>query len=129
MAHNEAVKYGALIGWGVVIYAVVTLAGSALALYGFSGTLTALFAQLLVLIIAATVAGRSLRYRLWADMVPYSLSWTVIAILLDGMFNVSFLGWDTYADWKLWVGYGLVAVIPLLAPYTRAAVEGQSAEY
>ncbi len=128
-AHNGAVKYGSLIGWGVVIYAVVTLAGSTLMLYGFSGTLTALLAQLLVLVVTATVAGRSLRLHQWIDILPYSLAWAVVAILLDGMYNMQFFGWATYAEWKLWVGYGLVVIVPLLAPFTRMNTQTGTREY
>ena len=128
-AHNGAVKYGALVGWGVVIYAVVTLAGSTLALYGFSGTLAALFVQLLVLIITATVAGRSLRLHQWIDILPYSLFWALIAILFDAMYNTPFFGWATYAEWKLWVAYGLVVTVPLLAPFTRMNRQSEVREY
>ena len=122
-------KYGALIGWGVVIYAVVTLSGSALMLYGFSGTPVASVVQTLVLVITGTLAGRALRFNLWGDILPYSLCWALIAILFDGLFNMPFLGWDTYADWKLWVGYGLIIMVPLLAPYTRIRGTVRAQEY
>lgn len=111
-------RYGALLGWGIVIYAIMELAWSISATYGFSGTLTGRFVQLLVLIIVATIAGRSLRFHSWKDMLPYSLLWAVIAVLFDAALNIP-AGWQVFSDWNVWLGYTLLVVVPLFAPYTR----------
>lgn len=125
MVHNEWVKYGSLLGWGIVIYAVVSLAWQALVIWGFSDSMFSRVAELLVLIIVATIAGRSLRFHSWKDILPYSVSWAVIAAALDIVYSVPFGGWRIYGDWNLWVGYGLVVIVPLfaayLSPYWRQA--------
>jgi hypothetical protein len=112
-------KYGALVGWGIVIYAVMSLAWSGIVIYGFAGTLLARLLELLVLVIVATIAGRSLKLHSWKDIVPYSLAWALMMAALDAVFSVPFAGWAIYADWNLWLGYALVALVPLIAPKTR----------
>ena len=114
-------KYGAVVGWAVVIYAVMALAWSGFITYGLAGTLTARVLQLLVLVIVTTIAARSLKFHSWKDILPYSILWAVMMGLLDIVFTVPFAGWEIYADWNIWVGYTLVVIIPLLAPFTRGA--------
>lgn len=117
-------KYGALIGWGICIYAIMTLAWTGLALYGFAGTWGSRVAELIVLIITVTIAGRSLRFNSWKDILPYSILWVVIMALLDAVYTVPLSGWGIYADWNLWLGYALVALVPLFAPSTRMVKVG-----
>jgi hypothetical protein len=116
-------RYGAIVGWGIGIYAVMALAWSALSVYGLTGTIVSRVTQLLVLIIVATIAGRSLRFHSWKDILPYSVLWALTAGLLDAFLNVPVAGWQMFADWNLWLGYTLVVIAPLLAPYTRPLPE------
>ena len=109
-------KYGALLGWGIVIYAVMSLLWSGLVIYGMADSLLSLALRLCVLIFIAVIAGRSLRFHSWQDVFPYSVFWAATMALLDAVYTVPFSGWSIYADWRLWVGYALVAIIPLLAP-------------
>lgn len=112
-------KFGPLLGWGITIYAVMYLAWNGFVLYGFTQGFVPRLCGLLVLVVVATIAGRSLRLAGWKDVLPYSLAWAIVVILLDAIFSVPFSGWQLYADWNVWVGYALVALVPLLAPYTR----------
>lgn len=123
LVHNGVMRFGTLLGWGIVIYAVMMLAYTGFALYGLQGTLTSSLLQLLLLITVTTVAGRSLKFHSWKDIIPYSFLWAVIAAFLDIIYNVPFGGWEIYTDWNLWLTYGLIAVVPLLAPATRVAPE------
>jgi hypothetical protein len=107
------------LSWGIVLYAVMYLVWSGFILYGFIG-IPARIIALLILIGLALRAGRSLRLSSWKDVLPYSIAWAVIIGLFDAVFSVPYSGWQVYADWNLWVGYGLVALVPLLAPYTRS---------
>ena len=109
-------KYGALLGWGIVLYAVMSLMWSGLVIYGMADSLLSLVVRLCVLIFVASIAGRSLRLHSWEDVLPYSAFWAATMALLDVVYTVPFSGWSIYADWRLWVGYALVAIIPLLAP-------------
>ena len=108
-------KYGLLVGCGIVIYAVMFLAWSGLFMYGLVGTLPRI-ATLLLLVVLATVAGKSLRLRLWTDIAPYSVLWAMMMALLDSIFVVPFSGWSIYYDPSLWIGYAVVVIVPLFAP-------------
>ena len=116
IAHNRDMKYGALLGWGIVIYAVMSLVWSGLVIYGMADSFLSLAVRLVVLVFIATIAGRSLRFHSWQDVLPYSVFWAGTMALLDMVYTVPFSGWSIYSDWRLWVGYALVAMIPLLAP-------------
>ena len=120
LPYNGRMKFGALLGWGIVIYAVMSLSWSGLVIYGISETLISRIVVLCTLIIVTTIAARSLRFHLWKDILPYSFVWAVMMGLLDAIYTVPFSGWGIYADWNLWVGYGLVVVVPLLTPYLRS---------
>lgn len=116
--NNRRMRYGSFIGWGIVIYALMFLTSSIFALYGFQGLLARVTA-LIVLITVATIAGRSLRFHSWKDILPYSLAWTFMVILLDSIVTVPFSGWALFHNWNVWVGYALVTLVPLFAPLTR----------
>src|SRR3989338_2748364 len=117
IAHNRDMKYGALLGWGIVIYAVMSLVWSGLVIYGMADSFLSLAVRLVVLVFIAIIAGRSLRFHSWQYVLPYSVFWAATMALLDIVYTVPFSGWSIYSDWRLWVGYALVAMIPLLAPF------------
>lgn len=119
ITHNTGMRYGALFGWGIVIYAIMSLAWSGLVVYGLAGTLISRVIILCVLIIVTSVAGRSLHFHSWKDILPYSALWAVMMGLLDAFYTVPYSGWPLYSDWNLWVGYALVAVVPLFTPLLR----------
>lgn len=116
-----SMKYGALLGWGVMIYAVMYLVGSGLLIYGFSVGFIPLIVKILVLIATVSIATRALRLASWKDVLPYSFSWAVIAAVLDAVFWVPFAGWEMYASLGVWIGYALVVLIPLATPRLRHA--------
>ena len=112
-------QWGALVGWGVAIYAVMYLSWNGLVINQFSTGVLPRLIELLILVILALLAGRSLRFQSWTDILPYSICWAIIMGLLDIIYSVPFGGWQIYTDWNLWVGYALVVILPLFAPLTR----------
>ncbi len=112
-------KYGALFGWGIVIYAIMFLLWSGFVTYGFVDGLAPRIIGLLALIATTLIAGRSLRFQAWSDILPYSFLWAVIMGLFDAVFSVPYSGWQLYLDWNVWFGYALVAIVPLFSPYLR----------
>ncbi|HVU75438.1 MAG TPA: hypothetical protein VHD38_01195 [Candidatus Paceibacterota bacterium] len=104
--------------WGVVIYSMMYLLWSGFLIYGFTGAPSRIIG-LVALVILSIIAGRALRLSTWKDVLPYSIAWAVLIGIFDAVFSVPYTGWYLYTDWSLWVGYGLVVVVPLLAPYTR----------
>ncbi len=110
-------KYGALFGWGIVIYAVMFLLWSAFVTYGFVSGAAPRLVGLLILIALALLAGRSLGFASWRDILPYSFTWGVMMSLIDAVMSAPVTGWAMYADWNIWFGYSLVVLAPLFAPY------------
>ncbi|TSC85965.1 MAG: hypothetical protein G01um10148_873 [Parcubacteria group bacterium Gr01-1014_8] len=108
-------KYFSIFGWAVVIYAVMFLLWSGFVIYGVAGAPWAWLLQIGTLVIVTTIAARSLGAVTWQDMLLYSLSWSVLVALLDMVFSVPFAGWSIYYKWRVWLGYALVALVPILS--------------
>lgn len=108
-------KYGAVIGWAIVIYAVMFLFCSGMVIHGYAGTTTAWLLQIISLVVVTTIAARSLHLTTWQDMILYSISWAVLVALLDAVYSVPFAGWQIYYQWPVWLGYALVALVPILS--------------
>ena len=117
------VEWDKILFWGVGIYAVMFLLWNFFALYGFTAGVIPRIILLLALIITATLAGRSLRFGRPSDILPYSIGWTVITMILDKIMIFPVVGLSMYADWNILVGYLLLLAIPILAPHTRHAPE------
>ncbi|MBI5645232.1 hypothetical protein HY970_04000 [Candidatus Kaiserbacteria bacterium] len=107
-------RYGALIGWGVVIYALMYLVWSGFVLYGFVGGFLPRLVGLILLISVTAIATRALRVHSWRDVLPYSIAWMIVVALCDAIFTMPYSGWALYANWNVWVGYLLVACVPLV---------------
>jgi hypothetical protein len=108
------------IGWGIVIYALMYLLWSGLVIYGFAAGMVSLIVRLAALAGITTLAARSLHIPNWRDLAPYTVAWALCAVALDALFLVPFSGWALYATWSVWVGYALVAIIPLLTSFRRS---------
>ncbi len=104
----------ALVGWGIVIYAVLFLVWSGLAIHGLSGSFLARLMVLLSLVIIATIATRSLHLTNEGDVAPYAIGWVIIAAIMDAVFTVPGSGWAIYTNWNLWVGYVLLLCVPFI---------------
>lgn len=108
----DAVK---LIGWGVIIYALLFLLWSGLATYGLVSGIAPRILGLLVLVAIAYYAGRTLGARSWEEIIPYTIGWVAVAAILDIILSVPYAGWGIFLDYNLWIGYGLLLVAPLFA--------------
>jgi len=110
------VIWSKLFGWGIAIYAVVFLAWSILVIHGYIEGLSPRIALALTLAAVLVVAARDLRMRHWYDVLPYSVGWMLIAFIFDLVCAVSVSGWAVWSDWNIWVGYGMVVILPLIIP-------------
>lgn len=111
-------KYSSLL-WGVVMYALMYLLWSTFLTYGFTAGYAPRFVTLAFLVALALFGARSLGFKSWHDILPYSFAWMLSIALLDIICVVPFTGWQLFYDWNLWVGYGLIVCVPLLAPLIR----------
>lgn len=107
------------VGWGILIYAVMYLVWSGLVIYGLSLGYLSLIIRLFVLFAITSLAARAMRLTNWRDLLPFSLGWALVAIVLDAIYLVPFSGWALYASLSVWLGYALVVALPILSLYTR----------
>lgn len=112
-------KFGLLFGWGIAIYAVMFLVWSGFVTYGFVDGMAPKIVSLLILIGVTVIAGQSLRFHSWSDILPYSILWVVMMAILDGIFSVPYSGFALYLDPNIWFGYAIVLIAPLLSPHLR----------
>jgi hypothetical protein len=112
-------KYISRLSWGIVIYAIMYLFSHGLSIYGVAGGILGMLARLVMLVIIATIAGRSLHLNSWKDILPYSIFWAFTVLAIDAVYTVPSSGVEMYSNWNLWIGYALVMLLPLAAPQTR----------
>lgn len=106
-------------GSGIALYACMYLAFALIAAYGYAGTSTARIAMLFVLLSTTLIATRTIAHLGKVDRVPYVLSWLIVIGVLDVAFAAASDSWVVFSDPNLWVGYGLVAITPFVAPASR----------
>ena len=112
------IDYEKLIGWGVIVYAVMFLLWSGFVAYGFVDGILPRLIGMAVLIGIMYKAGKSLPISAWQAALPYALGWVIIVAILDIILSVPFAGWNIFLDWNLWVSYSLIFVVPLIATGT-----------
>ncbi|MBP9757496.1 MAG: hypothetical protein KBD06_02760 [Candidatus Pacebacteria bacterium] len=103
-----------LLGWGIVIYAVLHLVWSGFVAYGLSANILAHIAMIATLVVLAVIATRSLRLLSERDVIPYAIGWALIAMVLDAVVIVPLSGWVVFSDLNVWVGYGLLLAVPFV---------------
>lgn len=114
-------KYRALFGWGITMYAVMFLMWSGFIKYGFVDGYAPKIISYIILVIMATIAGRSLHLLSWTDILPYSFSWAVIIAILDAVYAATYVGWAMYSNPSVIIGYLITIIVPLFM-YDRIAV-------
>lgn len=106
-------------GWGVALYACMYLAFALIAAYGYAGTAAARIAMLVVLLSTTLIASRTIAHLGKVDRVPYVFSWLIMIAAFDVAFAAASDSWGVFSDPNLWIGYGLVAAAPFVAPSSR----------
>jgi len=110
-------RFGALFGWGITIYAVFFLMWSAINAYGISQGPASDAIEILTLLAVCVIAGSSLKFRTWKDILPYSIGWAIVAVALDAFFTAPTGNWSLFSQWSTWIAYLLVVLFPLLAVF------------
>lgn len=108
-------NYKKLIGYGLLIWVVAYLIACVFVAYKASDGLLAKVVILVAVIVAALFAGRKVKPNSVTNALKYSVSWLVIALLMDCLLTVPFTGWQIFASWDMWVGYAIVALAPLVS--------------
>lgn len=108
-------NYKKLFGFGVLIWAVVYLAALAFVAYDLMDQLWAKIVVELVAVAVAYLAARNLGIGSAGEIFKYSVSWAVIAFVLDLILTVPFTGWQFFSGWEPYVGYALIILAPLFA--------------
>jgi len=81
-------KLRTLIGWGIVIYAVLYLVWTGLVVHGFSGMIVSRVIVLATLATVTAIATRALRVTSEREVIPYAIGWICVAIIMDAIFAV-----------------------------------------
>lgn len=106
-------RYAAVLGWGLVVYALLYALWSVFVLYGFVDTLAAHVAAWAVLAGVLVAVTRYSRVNVRRALI-YALGWAAIVIGGDILLSVPLAGWQIFAEWTQWVTYGLIVVVPLM---------------
>lgn len=106
-------KLRAVFGWGITIYALFFLLQSVFVTYGFVQGLFPALVSAVVLTGIVLVAATTLRMTSWKDVLPYSITWAVIAAILDGVLSFPYTGFAVYGTPVVLLGYLIIAVVPL----------------
>lgn len=107
--------------WGIAIYAVMFLAANFVHMHAdwFIGW-DRIF-MLGTLVITLAYATDALKARTLHDAIPHALAWTLVAMALDASFVLPQSDIATlYGNSDTWVGYILLATLPLLFVHHRA---------
>ncbi|MEK7107319.1 MAG: hypothetical protein AAB899_03990 [Patescibacteria group bacterium] len=106
-------NYRSLFGWGIAIYAIMYLAWSGFVTYGFVGGTSPRVVALFILSMVTAIAGKSLHFTSWKDILPYSLSWAVCMAILNTIMSMPSVGLSVFSEPYVWVSYLLVVIVPL----------------
>lgn len=118
-------RFSALFGWGIVLYAATFLVWVGVVVYGPLLGYAIWALQAFALFGIPFVVGSQLRLPHWSDVLPYSILWAILVACLDAVFAVPFVGWELYTNWMVWAGYVAVVLVPLFAPsYTARKARG-----
>ena len=82
--------------------------------YQFVGGIAPHIAILIVIGVLAAVAGRSLHFSTWKDILPYSIAWGLCMAILNTVMSWPFIAWGVFVEPYVWMSYVLVVVVPLL---------------
>tara|TARA_B100000315_G_C14319694_1_gene470207 strand:+ start:80 stop:418 length:339 start_codon:yes stop_codon:yes gene_type:complete len=107
-------NYKKLFGLGALIWISAYITASLFVAYKAVDALPAKIIIPIVIGIVAYFAGKNLKLKSIKKILPYSIGWLVIGLILDVIMTVPFTGWAIFAQWNLWVGYALILSIPLL---------------
>ena len=99
--------------YGVAIWAVVYLLATGFYVYKVIDTFWAKPALVVIVAVLAAWAGTKLNQPSLSKALVYSISWVVIAVVLDIILTVPFTGWKIFSQWDVLVSYALIIVIPL----------------
>lgn len=104
---------------GIAIYASGALVGQALIALGLYDGWGITVATLVTLFLFAFLAGMDLQARFVREIMPYSLSWVLIAVALDSLLVAPALGWSFLIAIDTLVGYAIIALAPLFVLLVR----------
>lgn len=108
------IRYKHLIGWGILLYALMFFVWSLFIKMGFAEGVLPRAIGLTILIVAVILAARSLHLATWKDILPYSIGWAAIVALLDVLLTVPFTGWGIFGQPSVIIGYLIIILVPLL---------------
>ena len=106
-------RYLPLFGWGISIYAIVHTVWTGFLSYGFVEGTAPHIAILIILSVIAAIAGSSLHFSTWKDILPYSITWGLCMAVLNTVMSWPFIAWGVFVEPYVWISYCVVIIVPL----------------
>lgn len=109
-----------LIGWGVVVYAVVQFAWRLLSVYGFTGSTEGNIALTVVILAVSASASLGAKVQSFREAAVCACGLVLTVAFFDWILYYPFYGPVMYASVSLWLGYLAVAVPPFVMALIRS---------
>lgn len=106
-------RYRSLFGWGISIYAIGHTVWTGFLSYNFIDGAAPHIAILVILGVIAAIAGSSLHFSTWKDILPYSITWGVCMAVLNTIISWPFIAWGVFVEPYVWASYCVVIIVPL----------------
>ncbi len=103
-----------LVGWGIVVYAVVQFAWRLLAIYGFTGTTVGAIALTIAIVTVSASASLGMRVKNLKEAAMCACAWVLVVACFDWILYYPFNGPAMYASVSLWLGYLALAIPPFV---------------
>jgi len=100
---------------GIIIWVVAFMVASLFVAFSMANTAVAQIVTGLVAIITAYMLAKKIGVTNKMEMLKHSFVWVVVILILDYFVTTKFTGMEFFSDWKTWLLYALILIVPLFA--------------
>jgi len=100
---------------GIIIWVVAFMVASLFVAFSMANTTIAQIVTGLAAIITAYMLAKKIGVTNKMEMLKHSFVWVVVILILDYFVTTKFTGMEFFSDWKTWLVYALILLVPLLA--------------
>jgi len=109
----EKLNWSKAIGFGALIWAIMF---ALVALFMSFNLYDWVFSKIIVVLAAGVLSylfARNIRFSRSSQILPYSLTWVIVGIILDLVISMRFYG-TLFSTWEYWLAYAFILFTPLL---------------
>lgn len=100
---------------GIIIWVVAFMVASLFVAFNMANTAVSQIVTSLAAIVAAYMLAKKTGITNKMEMLKYSFVWVLVILILDYFVTTKFTGMEFFSDWKTWLAYALILLVPLLA--------------